>query len=126
MTAAEADMRTETPKQSRTTRPRSPAKTARTAPVGAAKTAATQGARTEPTAAETRSADIRDSPFAESMRTEAEADLRHRLISEAAYTLFAQRGYRDGYDVDDWLEAEARVDGAFRAGLQKEAEPEEV
>ena len=37
-------------------------------------------------------------------------DLRHRMITEAAYYLFAQRGYIDGYDVDDWLEAEAQID----------------
>jgi hypothetical protein len=37
-------------------------------------------------------------------------DLRHRMISEAAYYLYTQRGYADGYDLDDWLEAEAQVD----------------
>jgi hypothetical protein len=37
-------------------------------------------------------------------------DLRHRMISEAAYYLHTQRGYADGYDLDDWLEAEAKID----------------
>jgi len=37
-------------------------------------------------------------------------DLRHRMISEAAYYLYSQRGYANGYDVDDWLQAEAQVD----------------
>ncbi len=37
-------------------------------------------------------------------------DLRHRMISEAAYYLYAQRGYADGFDVDDWLMAEGQVD----------------
>jgi Protein of unknown function (DUF2934) len=37
-------------------------------------------------------------------------DLRHRMISEAAYYLYAQRGYAEGYDLDDWLQAEAQVD----------------
>jgi Protein of unknown function (DUF2934) len=35
---------------------------------------------------------------------------RHQLISEAAYERYMQRGYCDGYDVDDWLEAEAEID----------------
>jgi hypothetical protein len=39
-----------------------------------------------------------------------DADLRHRLISETAYHLYAQRGYADGYDLDDWLQAETQVD----------------
>lgn len=32
-----------------------------------------------------------------------------RLIREQAYRLFEQRGYVDGADVDDWLEAERIV-----------------
>jgi hypothetical protein len=36
-------------------------------------------------------------------------DLRHRMISEAAYNLYAQRGYVGGFEVDDWLQAEAEV-----------------
>jgi hypothetical protein len=39
-----------------------------------------------------------------------DADERHRMISEAAYELYMQRGYCDGYDLDDWLQAEAQVD----------------
>ena len=37
-------------------------------------------------------------------------DLRHRMISETAYQFYAQRGYVDGYELDDWLRAEAEVD----------------
>jgi hypothetical protein len=37
-------------------------------------------------------------------------ELRYRMVSEAAYHLYAERGYADGYDLDDWLQAEARVD----------------
>jgi hypothetical protein len=37
-------------------------------------------------------------------------ELRRRLISEAAYGLYAERGYAHGHDVDDWLQAEAAVD----------------
>jgi hypothetical protein len=51
-----------------------------------------------------------DQPFAEGMTNDVDPDLRHRMISEAAYTLYARRGYEEGYDVDDWLQAEDDVD----------------
>jgi len=35
---------------------------------------------------------------------------RYRRISETAYELYAERGYLDGHDVEDWLRAEALVD----------------
>lgn len=35
------------------------------------------------------------------------AEDRRQMIQEAAYYRYVQRGYVDGYDVDDWLEAEA-------------------
>ena len=51
-----------------------------------------------------------ETPFAEGNGAELGADLRHRLISEAAYARYCARGYANGYDVDDWLEAEAEID----------------
>lgn len=51
-----------------------------------------------------------DQPFVEGVRDEIDPDLRHRLISEAAYHLYGQRGFAEGYEVDDWKEAEAEVD----------------
>lgn len=36
--------------------------------------------------------------------------IRHR-IAETAYKLYEQRGRADGYDVEDWLKAEALVSG---------------
>lgn len=51
-----------------------------------------------------------DMPFAEGARDELSPDMRHRMISEAAYFLHTQRGYKDGYDLDDWLQAEAEID----------------
>jgi len=53
---------------------------------------------------------IPDMPFEEGAHDVISADLRHRLISDAAYRLYEQRGYSDGYDLDDWLQAEATVD----------------
>lgn len=49
-------------------------------------------------------------PFAQGAGDELDASLRHRLISDAAYALYCKRGYVDGYDLEDWLEAEAQVD----------------
>jgi len=51
-----------------------------------------------------------DTPFAEGRQSEIDEDLRHRLISDIAYGRYCARGYADGYDVDDWLEAEGEVD----------------
>lgn len=51
-----------------------------------------------------------DTPFAEGVHDGIDADLRHRLVSEAAYNLYQERGFTDGYDLDDWLQAEAAVD----------------
>jgi len=39
---------------------------------------------------------------------------RQRLIGEAAYRRFAQRGYAHGHDMEDWFAAEAEVDRATR------------
>ena len=51
-----------------------------------------------------------DQPFEEGVRDAITPDLRHRMISEAAFYRYAQRGYVDGYDVDDWVAAEEEVD----------------
>jgi len=51
-----------------------------------------------------------DQPFAEGAQDAVDPDLRHRLISEAAFQRYTERGYADGYDLDDWLQAEAEVD----------------
>lgn len=51
-----------------------------------------------------------DTPFEHGAHGTLDPDLRHRMISEAAYYLYTQRGYDDGYDVDDWLQAEAQVE----------------
>ena len=51
-----------------------------------------------------------DTPFEEGVHDILNPDLRHRMVSEAAYYLYAQRGYRHGHDIDDWMEAEAKVD----------------
>ncbi len=44
-------------------------------------------------------------------RTAAEAD-REEQIRLRAYELYEARGRGDGHDVEDWLEAEAEINGA--------------
>ena len=51
-----------------------------------------------------------DQPFAEGAQDAVDPDLRHRMISEAAFRRYTERGYADGYDLDDWLQAEAEVE----------------
>jgi hypothetical protein len=51
-----------------------------------------------------------DQPFAEGAQDMIDPDLRHRMVSEAAYHCYVERGYADGFDQDDWLQAEAEVD----------------
>jgi hypothetical protein len=54
--------------------------------------------------------DVADQPFAEGALDTVDPDLRHRMISEAAYRRYVERGYSDGDDFDDWLEAETEID----------------
>ncbi|HEX6136896.1 MAG TPA: DUF2934 domain-containing protein [Casimicrobiaceae bacterium] len=69
---------------------------------------------------EDEAAEMPDQPFAEGARDPLDPDLRHRMVSEAAYRRYSGRGYTDGYDLDDWLQAEADVDHLLlnRAGAE--------
>jgi hypothetical protein len=60
--------------------------------------------------ARTDADEMPDQPFAEGAQDSMDPDLRHRLVSEAAYRRYVERGYEDGYDVEDWLQAEAEVE----------------
>lgn len=51
-----------------------------------------------------------DVSLEEDTKGEIGGEVRHRMISEAAYQLYAERGYVDGLELDDWLQAEAEVD----------------
>ena len=44
-----------------------------------------------------------------------------RMIQEAAYFHFVERGYEPGHEIEDWLAAEAEVGGRIT-----EKEPEEI
>ena len=64
--------------------------------------------------------DALDQPFEEGSHDQIDPDLRHRLISEAAFELYKQRGYESGYELDDWLQAEAQVDHLLLHGSNGE------
>jgi len=49
-------------------------------------------------------------PFADDAMDELDPNLRHRMVSETAYRRHGECGYEDGYDLEDWLQAEADVD----------------
>jgi hypothetical protein len=51
-----------------------------------------------------------DQPFADGVADELDPDLRHRLISEAAFHHQAERGYNSDYEDEDWRDAEGEVD----------------
>lgn len=61
-----------------------------------------------------------DQPFAEGAYDAIDPDLRHRMISEVAYRRYVERGYDDGFDQDDWLQAEADIDHLLlnRSGIR--------
>ena len=51
-----------------------------------------------------------DQPFAAGPASEIDPELRYRMISETAYRHYVERGYTDGGDLEDWLQAEAEID----------------
>jgi hypothetical protein len=59
---------------------------------------------------EGREAPTSEQPFLEGADDQLGPELRHRLVSETAYRRLAERGFAEGYEGDDWLEAEGEVD----------------
>ena len=51
-----------------------------------------------------------NAPLVDEVLDEIDPDLRHRMVSETAYRRHGECGYEDGYDLEDWLQAEADVD----------------
>ena len=56
---------------------------------------------------------VEDMPGADDV-PDLEPEVRYRMISEGAYHRYVDRGCADGYDVDDWLAAEADVERELR------------
>lgn len=46
-----------------------------------------------------------------SKRVESSSE-RRQQVATRAYELYAARGYRQGHEIDDWLEAEREIDRA--------------
>jgi hypothetical protein len=74
-------------------------------------------------APEDEAGQVLDQPFAEGAQDAIDPDLRHRMISEAAYHRYVERGYADGYDLDDWLRAESDVEHLLLNPTSSEAVP---
>lgn len=52
------------------------------------------------------------------VNSKIDAQKRHALIAEAAYLRSEQRGFAPGYEVEDWLAAEAEIDLALTANTK--------
>jgi len=46
------------------------------------------------------------------------AELCHQMIAEAAYYLAEKRNFQGGDPVNDWLEAETKIDQALLSGVK--------
>lgn len=51
-------------------------------------------------------------------RLRVPAELRHRMIAEAAYYLAEKRAFQGGDPVADWLNAEKIIDQALLSGIK--------
>jgi len=61
-------------------------------------------------APETQAPEQSKPPVAESAQSGIDPIVRHRMVSEAAYRRYAERGYIEGFELEDWLQAETEVD----------------
>jgi hypothetical protein len=52
-------------------------------------------------------------PATLSRQTVSPCDDPHILIAKRAYELYSERGYRHGYALDDWLDAEREIISQF-------------
>jgi Protein of unknown function (DUF2934) len=55
-------------------------------------------------------------PLGVSARAQVSPDEIKRLISEAAYYRAKERGFKPGYELEDWVQAEAEVRQRLGAG----------
>lgn len=77
--------------------------------------------KTEPNAAKTRTTPAKDkarkiigaTSGGDSPKPAVTADQRRQMIAAAAYLRAEQRGFGPGRELDDWLTAEAEVEGVF-------------
>ena len=72
-----------------------------------------------------RPRDVRAVPSHNGLQTANEApDHAYARIAELAYSFYEQRGRQDGYDVEDWIQAEQAIleDSASRQNRSKARE----
>jgi hypothetical protein len=60
------------------------------------------------------SENINEDADAETGQSSTTSEERRQLIAIAAYFRAEQRGFSPGFDLEDWLEAEAEIDAMFR------------
>lgn len=64
---------------------------------------------TKPRAMTSTQAQAAAAPVARTPQLVSPCDDLHILIAKRAYELYSERGYRHGYALDDWLEAEREI-----------------
>jgi hypothetical protein len=64
--------------------------------------------------------DTTDAPAAQDATFDADltTEGRRRMISEAAYYIAERRGFDGGFELDDWLQAEAEVEALMASRRQ--------
>src|SRR5438132_12540579 len=58
----------------------------------------------------TQASEQQEPPGAENAQGEIDPQAWHRMISEAAYRLYARSGYVEGFELEGWMMAEGEVD----------------
>jgi hypothetical protein len=65
--------------------------------------------KTKPRASTGTSGKAAASPSAHTRQSVSSCDDLHVLTAKRAYELYSERGYRHGYALDDWLDAEREI-----------------
>jgi len=53
--------------------------------------------------------------------TEITPEMRQQLIAEEAYHISEQHGFKEGYQLHDWLEAEAKINHTYGISIFNES-----
>jgi len=77
-----------------------------------------KGKKTKPSAPEKAPVRRKSAPSAAvATRVEVDQDERHRMIALAAYYRAERRGFTNGDPLQDWLQAEAEVNGQLQGAV---------
>ena len=69
-----------------------------------------------------RKARSKEPVYDELVESEIDPDERQQMIAEAAYYRSAERGFRPGFEWDDWIAAENYVDSQLIKEAREDAE----